>query len=187
MRRLYFMADNVEDAGAICAALRHEGISDWHLHVLAKDEAGLYTHKIHSANPLIHQLDVVHTGARFALVGAGVGLALGLIAWSLSSAGVLSLPIGGFIVLALTLLGLCFGAWEGGMVGLTREHYKIERFHSDIEAGKYLLMVDVSRAQRPLVKEVMNFDFPHVPFRGGTSTGINVMDKPGVLYHQNTH
>ena len=90
-------------------------------------------------------------------------------------------------VAALGGVGLCFGAWEGGMIGLSRENYKIERFHDDIEAGHYLIMVDVSRQQRPLVKELMNFDFPQVPYRGGGTRGINILDNPKVTYHQTTH
>ena len=65
--------------------------------------------------------------------------------------------------------------------------YKIERYHDEIEAGKYLIMVDVTPDQRPLVKEMMNFDFPHIPYRGGGSTRINALAKPKVQYHQTTH
>ncbi len=186
MRRLFYVAEQIDDVEAVYKALHGEGISDWHLHVLAKDEAGLYTHKVHSATPF-QQLDVLHTGARYALVGAGAGLLIGLMGYALSRLGVLSLDLNGYVVAVLAFVGLCFGAWEGGMVGLTRENYKIERFHGDIEAGRYLLMVDVSKAQRPLVKELMNFDFPHVPYRGGTTTWLNVFERPKTMHHQTTH
>ncbi len=186
MRRLYYVAENVDDAEAVNLALRAEGISHWHLHVLAKDEAGLYTHKIHSANP-IHQLDFIHTAVRFAFVGLIAGLLLASGLWILERVGVLDLSIGWLAFALLGGLGLCFGAWEGGLVGLTRENYKIERYHDEIEAGKYLIMVDVKPDQRPLVKEMMNFDFPHIPYRGGGSTLINALEKPKVQYHQTTH
>lgn len=186
MRRLYYVADNVDDTEAVTLALQAEGISHWHLHVLAKDEAGLYTHKIHSANP-IHQLDIIHTGARFAAVGLLCGLALATVLYLLNSVGVVGLTINGLAFAILGGLGLLFGAWEGGLVGLTRENYKIERFHDDINAGKYLIMVDVSNEQRPLVKELMNFEFPQIPYRGGSSTRINVLEKPKVTHHQTTH
>ncbi len=186
MRRLFYVAEHIDDVEAVYKALHEEGVSDWHLHVLAKDEAGLYTHKVHSATPF-QQLDVLHTGARFALVGAGIGLVLGLVGFVLSNLGVLSLDINGYVVAGLGFVGLCFGAWEGGMIGLTRENYKIERFHDDIEAGRYLLLVDVSKVQRPLVKELMNVDFPHVPYRGGTSTRLGIFERPKTLHHQTTH
>ena len=186
MRRLYYIADSVDDAEAVTLALKAEGIRDWHLHVLAKDEAGLYTHKIHSANP-IHQLDVVHTGLRYAFVGLLVGLLLAGVLLVLHLTGIVGLTINALAFVILGGLGMCFGAWEGGLVGLTRENYKIERYHEEIEAGKYLIMVDVTSQQRPLVKEMMNFDFPHIPYRGGSTTTINVLDKPKQLHHQTTH
>lgn len=186
MRRLYYVADHVEDAEAVCQALQREGISNWHLHVLAKDEAGLYTHKIHSANPL-HQLDILHTGLRFAGYGLLGGLLIGLALYSFSAMGWLGMAVPEWVVLMLACLGTLFGAWQGGMVGLSREHYKIERYHEEIEAGKYLLMVDVNQEQRPLVREMMNFDFPQVPYRGASNTGINPLRKPKKLYHQTTH
>ena len=186
MRRLYYVADSVEDAQAICLSLQKEGVSKWHVHVLAKDAAGLYTHKIHSANP-IHELDIVHTGARFAVLGLLISSMIGGLIYLLGSAGFIALNVPLWVVFALALLGACFGAWEGGMVGLSRENYKIERFHDEIEQGKYLLMVDVSKDQRALVKEMMNFDFPLVPYRGGSSIGIGLLERPKVVHHQTTH
>ena len=44
-------------------------------------------------------------------------------------------------------------------MGLRRENYKIERYHQENEQGKYLIRVDVCAEQRPLVKELMNFEF----------------------------
>jgi len=186
MRRLYYMAEHIDDAEAVTRALAAEGVGHWHLHVLSKDEAGLYTHKIHSANP-IHQLDLLHTGARFAIVGLVCGLLIAAILLGLQYLGVVGLVIDAWVFAGLGGLGLCFGAWEGGLVGLSRENYKIERYHDDIEAGKYLIMVDVTPEQRPFVKEMMNFDFPHIPYRGGGSTRIRVLDRPKVLHHQTTH
>jgi hypothetical protein len=181
MRRLFYVADNVDDTQAISEALHREGVSDWHLHVLAKDQAGLYSHKIHSATP-IQQLDFLHTGARYALVGLLAGIALGGVILGLSAMGWLGFAAPWWVVLLTGFLGTCFGAWEGGLVGLNRENYKIERFHDDIETGKYLIMVDVTPATRPHVKELMNFEFSHVPYKGGTSTVIGLFEKPEVIH-----
>lgn len=186
MRRLYYVADSVDDTQAVTLALRAEGVSNWNLHVLAKDEAGLYTHKIHSANP-IHQLDLIHTGARFAALGLVVGLLIAGGLYLASANGALNLPASPWLFGGLGMLGACFGAWEGGLVGLSRENYKIERYHHEIEQGKYLIMVDVSPEQRPLVKELMNFEFPSIPYRGGGTTSINPLARPKEMHHQTTH
>ena len=186
MRRLYYVADHVDDVQAVMFALQRLGISQWHLHVLAKDAAGLYTHKIHSANP-IHQLDVVHTAARFSLTGMLCGAMLAVTLYLLAHWGMVNFSPSPIVLGILVLVGFCFGAWEGGMVGLTRENYKIERFHDDIDAGKYLIMVDVKRDERPLVRELMNFEFAHIPYRGGGNTRIEILAKPKVTHHQTTH
>ncbi len=183
MRRLYYVADDLETTHAISDTLHEAGISDWNFHVLAKDEDGLYRHHIHSATP-IHQLDIIHTGERWALVGAAVGLVTGLVLYTMSPAPWLATPT---LVVLTTLVGGLFGAWQGGMVGLSRENYKVAPFHQDIEAGRFLVMVDVSADNKPLVRQIMNMEFPQVTFGGKDSTLINPFARPERIYHQTTH
>jgi len=183
VRRLYYVAEDLETTQQISDVLHQAGISDWNFHVLAKDEDGLYRHHIHSATP-IHQLDFVHTGERWAMVGASICLIVGL-AVHLSE----SLPWStSFLeVFLFTAVGGLFGAWQGGMVGLTRENYKIEPFHKDIEAGRYLVMVDVKPHNKAEVREIMSMQFPRVRFSGRDSTLINPLKTPERIYHQTTH
>ena len=179
MRRLYYVADDLPTTRAISETLHDEGVKDWNFHVVAKDEDGLYRHHIHSATP-IQQLDIVHTGERYAMVGAMVGLTGGLAAYFGASLPVLS-------VVAITLIAALFGAWLGGMVGLSRENYKLEPFHEEIEAGRYLIMVDVRDESRARVREIMNMGFPRVRYCGKESTLINPFKRPRHIYPQTTH
>lgn len=179
MRRLYYIADDLPTTQAISETLHEEGITDWNFHVVAKDEGGLYRHQIHSATP-IQQLDIVHTGERFAMIGAVVGLVGGGIAYYSASLPLLS-------VFAFTLASALFGAWLGGMVGLSRENYKLEPFHDEIEAGRYLLMVDVQKESKARVREIMNMGFPRVRFCGKDSTVINPFKSARNVYPQTTH
>ena len=82
---------------------------------------------------------------------------------------------------------LCAGAWLGGMVGLSRENYKLEPFHEEIEAGRYLIMVDVRQESKARVREIMNMGFPRVRFCGKDSTMINPFKSPKHVYPQTTH
>jgi hypothetical protein len=183
MQRLYYLADDVETTRRVSDALHKEGISDWNFHVLAKDEAGLYTHHIHSATPY-QQLDLIHTAQRWGLGGGAIGLAAGMLGYLLQP---LAWQVNELVVVLVTLLGACFGAWIGGMVGLTRENYKVSPFHDDIEAGRYLIMVDVHKEFRPRVRELMNMQFPLVQRCGSSSTLINPFERAARPHHQTTH
>ena len=179
MRRLYYLADDLPTTRAISETLHDEGITDWHFHVVAKDESGLYRHHVHSASAIL-QLDIVHTGERYALIGAFVGLAAGVAAY-------LSAALPAYAVLLITLTAGMFGAWLGGMVGLSRENYKLEPFHDDIEAGRYLIMVDVRPNSRARVREIMNMGFPRVRYCGKDTTFINPFKSPREIHPQTTH
>ncbi len=182
MRRLYYIADNLPITRAISEALHEEGITDWNFHVVAKDETGLYRHHIHSATP-IHQLDIIHSGERWALCGAAIGLALGLVVYI---SNVLPFATTALTVFLFALVGGLFGAWQGGVIGLSRENYKLEPYHNEIEAGRYLIMVDVHPDSRGRVREILNMGFPEVRFCGRDTTVINPFSRPKRIYSQIT-
>ena len=183
MQRLYYLASDVDITERVSEALHGEGIRDWNFHVLSKDEAGLYIHRVHSATPF-QQLDLIHSAARWGIGGGALGLAIGLVCWVFQ---LLPWQTSTLTVAVLTLLGVFYGAWEGGMVGLSRENYKIAPFHDDIEAGRYLIMIDVRREHRSRVHELMQTKFPAVLRCGSTSTLINPFERPVRMHHQNTH
>lgn len=169
MKRLYYLTRNVQSTERIAEDLHREGITDWHFHVISKDEAGLQQHHVHMAN-LLHRFDVLHSGERGGLIGGTIGFAIGVLA-------VLFTPMGdifGFWFLPLPT-GLCgfFGAWVGGLVGLSHENYKIARFHDDIEKGRYLIMIDIRKDKEESVRRVMERLHPEARLAGMDSTWIS--------------
>ncbi len=62
-----------------------------------------------------------------------------------------------FFVIAL---GVLSGGWTGGFIGIQTENYQIKSFHNKLEAGYYLIMVDVERSQMHLVQELMKSKHP---------------------------
>ncbi|HEY3698548.1 MAG TPA: YrzE family protein [Spongiibacteraceae bacterium] len=157
-RRLYYLADNIEMVDRVANLLHRQGIEGWNFHVLSKDDVGLYKHHLHSATPL-HSQDILRAGERGALIGLLAGLVISLIV-----IGVFGFFQNQFIIAALviTLLVTMHGAWAGGMAGLMNENYKIKRFHGDIEAGRFLLMIDVTNNSREKVKRALD-SLPIVP------------------------
>ena len=151
MKRLYYLADSLDTADDVARALHNEGISDWNFHVLSKDEAGLYKHHLHAATPL-HQRDLIRTGERGALLGFCVGMAAAIFSATLLELASVHTMIVFSIALILPTL---FGAWLGGLIGLSTENHKITRFHDDIEAGRALLMIDVKRSHEDRIRELM--------------------------------
>ena len=48
-----------------------------------------------------------------------------------------------------------FGAWEGGLTGIATENKELHKFHHDIEAGKYLILVYARKEQGAAVRSMM--------------------------------
>lgn len=169
MKRLYFVTRNGDSTERIADDLHREGVTDWHFHVISKNEAWLNKHHVHSA-AWWHRFDILHSGERGALIGGTIGFVLGM-------TGALTAPLGdvfGFWFVPLpTLLCGFFGAWVGGLVGLSHENYKIARFHDDIEKGYYLLMVDIRKHQESRVMNMMRREHPEAQARGWDSTWVS--------------
>ena len=169
MKRIYYLTDNIDSTEQISSDLHSAGISDWNFHVLSKDEAGLYKRHIHSAN-YIQKLDVVRNLERGAIVGLLCGI-YGMVYINTSQ------PFGpnpGLMAYLTVLFVLTlFGAWAGGLAGLGLENQKIAQYHEDLEAGKYLLMIDVKAGEEDRVHDLMRKNHPEAQFKRIGSTFIN--------------
>ncbi|MEP5176322.1 MAG: hypothetical protein ABJQ52_11520, partial [Marinobacter alexandrii] len=52
MKRLFYLVDAIDSVESISDDLHRDGVSNWRFHVVSKDEAGLYSHHVHSASVL---------------------------------------------------------------------------------------------------------------------------------------
>lgn len=151
MKCLYYLAPNLSSTQEIADDLKSVGVVEWFIHVIARDEAGLQREKLHSSNYL-ETTDLVRDG----LIGAALGFVGALLAVALVA---LLKPFGPetptvlylFIFLVITL----FGAWVGGLTGIDNENRKIRRFHDNIEAGEYLILIYALKEQEEAVRRVM--------------------------------
>lgn len=173
MKRLYYLSNNIDVVEKLSDTLHERGITDWNFHVMGKDNADMIRHHLHTTTPL-HELDIVRSGERGVLLGLIIGLCITTYVTLFTTFG----ESMGFIAqLGSVALFSLFGAWLGGLVGVSTENYKVRRFHSDIEDGSFLIMVDVKRAQRLEVESVIE-SFHEIQRAGEDSTFISPFDKP---------
>lgn len=169
MKRLYYLTDTIDSTEQIAKDLQQSGITHWNLHVLSRDVDGLYRHHIHGANTL-HRLDLIHSGEQGALIGVIIGLCIGATLFFANPFGITLDALG---ISAVVLVFTLFGTWVGGLFGLAHENYKIRRFHNDLKAGQYLIMVDFKKVLEKSVKALMATRHPEARFAGRDSTWIN--------------
>jgi hypothetical protein len=169
MKCLYYLAPSLPATHDISDHLHGVGVKDFYLHVVARDERGLKQQHIHSANYL-ETLDVIRDG----YIGAAIGFLGGL-----AGIGLLMYfrPFGPavptFVYVVLVAVATLFGAWVGGLTGVDNENQKLRKFHEDIEAGKFLMLVYVRKREEPAVRAMMQENHPEALLAGVDTHFIN--------------
>jgi len=180
MNCLYYLAPTLEATHKISDDLHSAGLKDFFLHVIAKDESGLEREHIHSSNYL-ETLDIMRDG----FIGAAIGAVGGMIAAALLH---FFEPFGPdiprYVFFVLVGVATMFGAWEGGLTGIARENKNLRRFHHDIEAGKYLILVYARREQGAHVRAMMRARHPEAELVAVNKHFVNPF-KPVRRRHRN--
>jgi len=175
MKCLYFLSPSLSCTQDVSDDLHEAGIRDFYLHVISRDESGLKKQHIHSSNYL-ETLDVVRDGFIGAAMGMIVGLiGIGLLMYFRPFGADVQVPT--FVYIVLVGAATLFGAWEGGLTGIASENKKLARFHDDIEAGKYLILVYVRRHQEDVVRRMMKERHPDAVLAAVDSHFINPFSK----------
>lgn len=182
MKCIYYLSSTLKCTQDVAEDLHEVGVEDFYLHVISKDECGLRKQHIHSSNYL-ETLDIVRDG----FIGAALGFIVGLIGVSLLMyfkpfGPTVEVPtlVYAILVGAATL----FGAWEGGLTGIATENKKLRRFHDDIAAGKYLILVYVRKHQEATVRKMMEERHPDAELVAVDShfinpfTGVDRVNRP---------
>lgn len=166
MKRLFYLVDAIDSVESISDDLHRDGVSNWRFHVVSKDEAGLYSHHVHSAS-VLDRTDLPRFVERGLIIGGLFALffILPLALW-----GDLAWPVSAFV--AMGVFAVLAGGWLGGFGGIGSENYRIRRFHKDIETGKYLVMVDVPKADVERVEMLMQRLHPEAAL-GGEGSSVN--------------
>jgi hypothetical protein len=151
MKCIYYLSPTLKSTQQISDDLHAIGVDDWFLHIVSKDESGLSKKRLHSSNYL-ETLDLIRDGLIGAASGFGAGIALALLTMAVQPFGP-DIPLLAYA--GIVFLCTCFGAWLGGLVGIASENKKLAKFHDDIEAGKYLILIYAKQDQESRIKEMM--------------------------------
>ncbi len=151
MKCFYYLSPTLASTEQISDDLHTVGIKDFYIHVVSRDESGLRQHHIHSSNYL-ETLDVIRVG----LLGAFFGFTAGLVGVELLR---YFEPFGpgvpNMVYAAIVFVATMFGAWEGGLIGIGAENKKLERFHDELDAGRYLLLIYARKELADKVRALM--------------------------------
>jgi len=169
MKRLYYLSPSIDSAELVSKDLHEQGITDWHFHILSKDEAGLFSHHLHSANTF-QRTDFIRFVERGLLSGGIIGLF-----FSVPFAYIEAFTLNAW--LTITFFSVLFGAWCGGVGGISQENYKIQKFHKQISEGQFLIMVDVKRKDEQRIRCIMAVRHPEAEVQGQGSTFTNPFAK----------
>jgi hypothetical protein len=151
MKCLYYLSPTLKESAGIAEDLQEVGIFNWYIHVVSKDESGLTQKHIQSANYL-ETLDLYHSSILGGLIAFCVGMLL-IIAFHLT--GVFSENLPWWVNVIFVVVIVLFGIWVGGLWGVDTKNTKLQPFHDDIEAGKYLILIYTPKDQESAVKKVM--------------------------------
>ena len=137
MRRIYFLAPDIAVTKRVVDDLILAKIDEKHIHVIAKRNTPL--EDLPEAT-LLQKSDFIPAVEQGLAIGGSTGMLAGLVAIMLPPA---STVIAGGILLATTVVGAGVGAWVSGMVGMSIGNRRTKEFEDAIEAGKFLILVDV--------------------------------------------
>ncbi len=151
MKRLYFIAEDLDTTEKVAKCLLTHGVEGWHFHVLSKDSNGLLQHNIRSAR-FWHKTDLVRQSEQGALIGMITGI-ISAGFYAAFNPELLPLPMATWLLFILGPM-VVFG-WFGAIWGSRMMHYKISRFKDEIDYGGYLLMIDVPRERVAEMRQLL--------------------------------
>jgi len=156
MRRIYFLVPDIAVTKRIVDDLLAARIEERHIHVIAK--RGTPLEDLPEAS-LLQRSDFIPAVEQGLAIGGTTGMLAGLIAIILPPA---STVVAGGVLLATTLAGAGIGAWASALIGVSKGSRRIKEFEDAIEAGHFLVLVDVSADRVHEIEERIKQHLPEV-------------------------
>lgn len=141
MYRIYYLVPNLQQVRTALGRLDHAGFGGDRVHVMARDNGELERLGINSTTPW-EDTELMADGYSGATRGFFIGLIAGY-ALAFADPWGIDAHLG---IWALTALFFtCFGAWVGGLRGISHPNHHLEPYIQSVKSGNYLVIVDVDR------------------------------------------
>jgi len=163
MRRIYFLAPNIEVSKKIVDELLLARIEERHIHVLAK--RGTPMENLPEATCL-QKTDCIPALEQGLALGGLTGILAGLVAVALPG----GLVLAGGAVLGISLAGAGVGALLSSMIGSSIGDRRIRQFEEAMEEGAFLMMVDVPKNRLEEIETLVKKHQPDAEFAGTEPT-----------------
>lgn len=139
MKRFYYRTRSLSSVLGISRDLQHAGIGASRIHVMGRNTGVLQQADLPTTS-VWEETDILHFGFMGAIYGMVGGMIVGMLLAAMDPWG---LPLDSDAVIACTAFGLCFGAWLGGIRGISTRNHHLAPYLSAVEQdGDYLVMVD---------------------------------------------
>lgn len=166
MKRLYFLAPDIDIANAIVKDLLLARIPEKHIHIIAKDKHLLEQKSLPAAG-LLQESDVIPAMEKGVAVGGATGLVAGLVAVTFPPAG---LVLGGGAVLITALVGAGFGAAVAPMIGISVPNSQLTAYEDAVQRGEILFLVDIPKDRVDEICDLINSRHSEADVKGTEPT-----------------
>lgn len=140
MKRLVFLAPDLEHAERVVESLHELTINDAAIHLLGRDHNALQQAHLHEATEM--ETSELESDFNWGIVAGGVlGLILGMVSYG---AVIFDVEFGPIAILLLTVIGSLFGGLIGKNIGESTPNADLDKYQHALDAGQILLIVDVA-------------------------------------------
>lgn len=155
MKRIYYLTRSLPSVMGISRDLRDVGIGENRIHVTGKNVTALELAHVHTTT-LFEETDIMHSGFLGAMYGMAAGVVMGFMLAGLDPWG---MELGVDAIIGATVFMGCFGAWLGGIRGISTRNHHLAPYLPSLERdhGSYLVMVDADDdRQLQQIEQVMH-------------------------------
>lgn len=146
-----FLLNNLNNSDHLQSSLMATGIKDSDIHFVTENNKDYAGHHVHEAS-VFEERDILHSGFRFAGVGAAVGIVLSVFCYYVQPYG-WQFGLSNFVFMMALTTG--FGGWIGGLFGIAHRNYRISDYENDLKNGKAIMLVYTDEEHADKAKQIV--------------------------------